>query len=134
MRRHLIILTLIVVACGKTTEQSTEGNETATQVNHLTPAQFADKIKTDVVLIDVRTPEEVARGRIEGSVNRNFQDPSFTQWLDSLDRNQEYAVYCAGGGRSSKVATLMQERGFKEVNNLKGGMKAWKEEGLPVRD
>ncbi len=124
-RLVVFVLWIVVAACGKPSEKSGE-------VKSLNADEFNDKIKGDVVLIDVRTPAEFTESRIEGATNLNLQDPSFEKWLDSLDQTKEYALYCAGGGRSSRAASLMKDKGFRQVNDLNGGLKAWKEKGLPV--
>jgi 3-mercaptopyruvate sulfurtransferase SseA len=44
------------------------------------------------------------------------------------------AVLCGSGYRSSIGASLLQQRGFREVWNVLGGMTAWREAGLPITD
>lgn len=83
-------------------------------------------------VLDVRTGEEVAGGRIPGAVNFDFYSDNFEEQLDGLDRNQPVYVYCAAGGRSGKSARIMKEKGFKEVYNLSEGFPFWKKAGLGV--
>lgn len=86
----------------------------------------------DLQLVDVRTPEEVAEGKIDGAQNINFRDPKFKEEISTLDKNKPIAVYCGAGGRSGKTSTLLQELGFKEIYDLSGGFTQWKEENYPV--
>lgn len=129
MRIQFFILCCILLSCSKPADQTEKSIPEITQLN---ANEFSEKIKEDVVLIDVRTPEEYADAHIEGAANLNFQDSDFEKWLDSLDQSKEYALYCAGGGRSSKAADLMKSKGFHQLNNLTDGIKSWKESGLPV--
>jgi len=84
----------------------------------------------DLVLLDVRTPEEYASGHISGASNLNYYE-NFESQLSQLDKNQKYLVYCAVGGRSGQAAKLMKQKGY-QVFDLEGGVKAWNSEGLPL--
>lgn len=79
----------------------------------------------DVVWLDVRTPEEIALGKIDDALELDFTDPGFKEKVGTLDKNKTYIVYCAAGGRSAKASTLMKEMGFTKAHNLKGGYTAW---------
>jgi rhodanese-related sulfurtransferase len=79
----------------------------------------------DLILLDVRTPGEIAQGKIADAVEMDFQDPGFLQSLDALNKDKEYLVYCAVGGRSANAMEMMKSKGFKKVHNLAGGYSAW---------
>ena len=94
------------------------------------PADFKEKMEKydDVVLIDVRTPEEIAENAIDGHIAMNIADPTFTMKIDELDREKSYFVYCRSGNRSMHACKYMMSQGFKKLYNLKGGIMAWDEE------
>lgn len=100
----------------------------------LTPQAAADLLKTntDIVVIDVRTPEELQTGIIAGAVNLNYNSPAFQKSLDSLDPSKTYLVYCAAGKRSGKAQDAMKEKKFEHVLAVDGGLNAWVAAGLPV--
>ena len=78
------------------------------------------------VILDVRTPEEAALGRIsEKGLEIDFYGDNFNEKLNELDKNHTYLMYCRSGGRSGKTMKIMGEQGFKNVNNLKGRYTAW---------
>lgn len=79
-------------------------------------------------LLDVRTPGEIAKGSIKGSVNLDFFDDNFESKLDQLDKTKPVYVYCASGGRSSDAMDMMKKKGFVAVYNLLGGYNAWVKE------
>ena len=85
------------------------------------------------IILDVRTPAEVADGIIEGAINIDFRNDDFKSKIDQLDKDGTYFVYCARGGRSRNAADLMKELNFKEVYDLQGGFSQWKADGLPTR-
>lgn len=100
----------------------------------LPPAAFQAKLKSVAKpqLIDVRTPEEVMRGKIAGAENMDFQRPDFAEMLGKLDKSQPVFVYCAVGGRSGRSAQTLQQLGFTHIYDLEGGITRWQQEGLPV--
>lgn len=81
----------------------------------------------NLVFIDVRTPEEIAHGKIKGAVELNFKSPEFKQKLSELDKTKQYLVYAYAGGISRIAMNMMKDLGFKQVYNLDAGLKAWKQ-------
>ena len=84
------------------------------------------------ILLDVRTPGEVARGSIRGASVVDIRDPDFKRKVNSMQKDKPIFVYCASGGRSASAADTLSELGFKEVYDLKGGISSWQRAGLPV--
>jgi rhodanese-related sulfurtransferase len=86
------------------------------------------KIQGDnLVFLDVRTPEEVKVGKINGAIEMDFRNPDFDQKLAALDKTKQYMIYCYAGGLSEKVMVKMKELGFKQVYNLEHGYRSWRE-------
>lgn len=117
----LIILLLIgIVACNNTplpAEQDLPPNEFLGAI---------EKSAKNAVLIDVRTPKEVAEGKIfTTAMEIDFYSDEFEEQLKGLDKSLDYFVYCKSGGRSGKTCQKMKELGFEKVYNLKGGMTAF---------
>ena len=77
----------------------------------------------DFFLLDVREPNEYQICRIEGA--KLIPLGELAQRTGELDLNREMIVHCKMGGRSAKAVSLLQERGFNRVSNLKGGILAW---------
>jgi rhodanese-related sulfurtransferase len=96
--------------------------------------EFSEMIANDkqAIVLDVRTPAEFREGHIPDARNMDYYKDNFETDLDQLDKEKSYYVYCTVGGRSSSVANLMQQKGFKHVYNLKGGIDAWETHGLPI--
>jgi len=99
----------------------------------LPPKEFNEQLKmSHGILIDVRTPLEFDSGYISEAVNMNIQSDHFSFQLDSLDKSRSYFIYCGIGKRSAKAVMMMEEKGFKNVFELKGGLAEWKKENYPV--
>lgn len=74
-------------------------------------------------LLDVREPYEREICRIEGSLHVPMQE--LEQRIDELDPELRIVVHCKLGGRSAEVCRQLQQRGFRQPINLKGGILAW---------
>ncbi len=80
----------------------------------------------DLIIIDVRTPGEIAEGKIEGALEIDYYAPDFNDKMSALDKDKEYLIYCRSGGRSSDCLGNMKEMGFKNASNMLGGFNEWK--------
>ena len=78
----------------------------------------------DLVVLDVREPDEVERAAIPGSINIPLGE--VTDRTGELDAARPTAVICAGGVRSAKAVEALIAAGYAgELVNVSGGMKAW---------
>jgi len=80
-----------------------------------------------VVVVDVRTDAEVARGVIPGA--RHIVLPTLPVRVDDLPRGVPLVMVCQSGGRSLQAAGYLAAQGFERVYNLRGGVLAWAREG-----
>lgn len=81
------------------------------------------------LILDVRTPGEVAEGHIENATHIDIFDTQFKAKVAELDKAKPVYVYCRSGGRSGRAMDLMKAIGFKTVYNLEGGIGAWNNAG-----
>ena len=78
----------------------------------------------DLVVLDVREPDEVARSGIFGSVDIPLGQ--VVDRMSELDPARPTAVICAAGVRSAKAIEALTTAGYAgELVNVTGGMKAW---------
>ena len=89
--------------------------------------EFREKINEDKnsVILDVRTPAEIAQGIIEGAEIIDFNAPDFLDKISALDKSKNYYIYCRSGNRSGQACRVMESMGFAELYNLAGGMLEW---------
>jgi monothiol glutaredoxin len=83
---------------------------------------------TKMELFDVRTPEERATARIEGT---RLLDQEAAAYIEKLPKDTMLVFHCHHGGRSQQAAEHFRERGFTNVHNLAGGIDAWSAEVDP---
>ena len=97
-------------------------------VPELSPSEFVSRWPAyaagfDVVLLDVREPAELATAAVAAAVHIPMREVPAR--LAELPRDKPLVVMCHSGGRSSRVAQYLQDFGFSNVFNLKGGIDAW---------
>ncbi len=86
----------------------------------------------DLVIIDVRTPDEHADGHIADSQLIDFYETDFTDRLAELDPTVPYVIYCRSGNRSGQTLAIMREMGFDDVTEIDGGVVQWSANGHPL--
>ncbi|MDZ7935825.1 MAG: rhodanese-like domain-containing protein [Emticicia sp.] len=80
---------------------------------------------SNAVILDVRTLAEHKQGGIDGAINIDIMESSFTQKVATLDKDKTYFVFCRSGNRSGSACEMMSKNGFKNLYNLSGGMMHW---------
>ena len=136
--RHLIAAVLVSLSVARSVHAAeANGNakaEAKAAVKNLKVDEAAKLLaeKKEVVILDVRTPEEFKEGHLKGAVNLNIQSKTFKDDVAKLDKSKTYLVNCAAGGRSTRACTAMDGLGFTNAFNLQGGFNAWSAAGQPV--
>jgi rhodanese-related sulfurtransferase len=90
----------------------------------------ADSTRAPPVLIDVREPWEFEYCRIEGSVLIPLGD--LPARSDELPAQRPLVMVCHHGNRSWYAAVMLEQAGFADVHNLRGGVEAWATEVDPT--
>ena len=83
----------------------------------------------EIVIIDVRTPQEFAFEHIEGAMN--FPMAYFDAKALPGQSDKRIVLHCGSGIRSAKMAKVAAEAGFDVIAHLEGGFGAWKQAKLP---
>lgn len=111
-------------------------------IDELTADDLEEMIQAreDLLVLDVREPDEYAHAHIEGAVLvprgtlEGAADPNYKKRHPILCQAQQrpIVIYCETGGRSAMAAHTLKEMGFAEVYNLGGGIEMWEAEDYPV--
>lgn len=115
---------LVLGACGDA-EESSGATEPAAGVESAEAAR-----DRDVVLIDVRTPEEFQAGHIAEAQLLDIQSPDFAAGVADLDPEQTYLVYCRSGNRSAVATQQMEDAGLTVLDG--GGLDDMVAAGWPT--
>jgi len=132
---------LLITSCTQATTQTTSTEVTTITTEPNVPAINAPDAYSlieknmgnpDFVILDVRTAGEFSAGHIAGAINIDYESTQFNADVGKLDKNKQYLAYCATGIRAAAATQIMVGLGFKEVQNLAGGITAWIQDGYPT--
>lgn len=79
----------------------------------------------DVVLVDVRGPDEAALVSIPGAVLVPLPRILSGEAVPELPRDRRIVLHCKSGARSAQALEVLQRNGFRDVAHLEGGVLAW---------
>ncbi|MBW3096772.1 rhodanese-like domain-containing protein [Pseudohoeflea coraliihabitans] len=102
----------------------------SSDVESWTPQEVHNALQAgEIVLIDVRTPQEYMFEHIEGAL---LAPMSFLKATSLPGQSEKRIVFhCGSGMRSGKVAQKCLDAGFDKIAHMEGGFGAWKQAGLP---
>jgi rhodanese-related sulfurtransferase len=107
--------------------------EALQSVPEVAPAALQSRLSggEQIVVIDVREPDEFARGKIPGAytIPRGVLE---MQVDGRLPLESTIVLYCGGGARSALACKSLADMGYDKVENLQGGWQSWVNSGLPV--
>ncbi len=115
----LLVLALIAGACSEAQADQATG-----LVDSAGAEDLIESVE-DLVVLDVRTPEEFTAGALPDAILIDINQPSFTAEVEQLDSTLPYLVYCRSGNRSARAVEIMENLGFDEIYELDDGIGAW---------
>jgi len=117
----------------QTTTSSTAisgGQQLAYKTISVSDASAMIQSSSNLLVVDVRTPQEYAQGHLKAATNIPLSDLPLR--IGGLDRNRSILVYCQTGVRSAQAATMLVNAGFTQVYDMEGGLTAWINAGYPT--
>lgn len=104
-------------------------DEAKSQIKEIGPEELKKMRQSgeDFTLVDVREPEEHAKGTIPGAVNvpRGILEVNIDKI--TTDKDRKLVLYCGGGSRSALAALNLKKMGFRNAISLAGGYRGWHE-------
>jgi len=125
----LLAIPFMAAACG-VGEQTPEGYENAPVAHAHEHWLQGDASPIPFTFLDVRTVEEYEQGHIKGAHLIPVQ--VLAEHLADVPKDKQVYVYCHSGKRSSRAAKLLADKGYTKIENVVGGIEAWKAAGYPV--
>lgn len=120
----------IRLARGEQTKAAAVAARAAGGFKEIKAAEFEKlRAKKKTVVLDVRSPEEFAKGHIPGALNADINSPDFTAKAAQFDKKQPILVSCHVGSRGAIAGAALARLGFKSVFNIEGGVDAWEKAG-----
>ena len=107
--------------------------EAKQRISEVSPQQVRERIQKgeQLVLLDVREPNEWNLGRVPGAVHipRGIMETSIEA---RVPRAAQVVIYCASGNRSALAADTLKQMGYGSVSSMSGGFRDWVGTGGPV--
>jgi rhodanese-related sulfurtransferase len=108
----LIVIVVFLTACGNAGYRNVSTEESKELIDN-----------NEVVVIDVRTPDEFQGGHIPNATLIPVQE--LENRLNELDKEKTYLLVCRSGNRSMQASEILSNNGFKNIYNMTGGMNKW---------
>lgn len=87
---------------------------------------------TNFVIIDFRPKEKYDKAYLENAIYYDVFSDSVDVWLETLDKDKTYLIYCTIGHRTGIALEKMRGLGFQYVFHMYEGVRVWKEQGYPT--
>jgi rhodanese-related sulfurtransferase len=111
-------------------------NQTRGRVREFSIEEYRERLARGErwVLVDVREDLEWAQSRIPGAVHLSKGVIERDVEERFPDKAEPLVLQCGGGFRSVLAAENLQKMGYTNVVSLDGGIRGWKERGLPLEE
>lgn len=136
----LIIVALLYVVSIGGNDMKDVGHVDDVKDFEIAPSVVVEKIKNneDIVLLDVRTPEEYEEIHLENALLlpvQNLSQDSLNQiGLGGSAKDKEIIIYCRSGARSKTAYDIMNSLGYTNIKSVAGGMIHWEEDRYPFTE
>jgi rhodanese-related sulfurtransferase len=127
------VIGIVVAALGLFVSSCSNGNAEGYKNMSVASADSLLKADTNVVILDVRTPDEFTSetGHLKNA--KLIPVDQLESRIGELNayKNKTVVTYCRSGRRSAQASDMLAKKGFNVVN-VEGGITAWNESGLPT--
>lgn len=93
-------------------------------------AQWVNDDTHELRVIDVRQTQEIATGTVPRAEHLPLH--TLPAKVHELPRGEKLVIVCRSGARSAQACMFLQQQGFSNVYNLRGGMMGWMQSGFPA--
>ncbi len=103
------------------------GNKKTNSYEKISQAEAYEMMQknSDIVILDVRTPEEFASGHIKNAINIPNESIGIGIVDELTDKNATILIYCRSGNRSKQAASKLEKLGYGNIYEF-GGINTWK--------
>jgi rhodanese-related sulfurtransferase len=108
----ILIILVLLTACGNAGYKNVSTEDAKKLIEN-----------NEVVVLDVRTPEEFQGGHIPNATLIPLQE--LENRLNEIDKKKGYLVVCRSGNRSAQASEILSNNGFSTIYNMTGGMNNW---------
>jgi rhodanese-related sulfurtransferase len=135
-----VALGVFMLFSNQNTEEAKRHVDGAIEAYEIHPEDVARKIENgeDIILLDVRTPEEYGEVHLENSLLLPVGELTAKTLVDiglgENTKDKEIIIYCRSGGRSKQAYDIMYALGYTNIKSIAGGMIHWQEDNYPFTE
>ncbi len=100
------------------------------EVDAIELAQWVKDVNHKLRVIDVRQAQEYATGTVPKAEALPLH--TLPARINDLSPEEKLVMICRSGARSAQACMFLQQQGYSNVYNLRGGMMGWMQSGLPA--
>ena len=126
---YVVLIFLTLIDCQHVKKIKQNENIICKEAYTLIQKYKSDK---DFVIVDFRPEKKYNKAHIKNAIFFDVFSNKIDVWLDSLNRQKTYLIYCTRGNRSSIALNKMKKMGFKNVYHMFQGINSWKKNGYAV--
>jgi len=129
----LVFFVLSLTGCAQSSIYEAIKTYNSGSVEYILVEDLKEKLesKEKVYLLDARAKEEYKVSHFKDAIWIGYKKFEKSK-VENLDKDQLVVVYCSIGVRSEQIGEKLQDLGFKNVQNLYGGIFDWSNKGYPV--
>jgi phage shock protein E len=118
----LLFVPIVLIAC----------QDAPASVRDISQEKFVASPPPGVLILDVRSQEEFAKGHVPNAVLIPHDELASRVTELGSDSGRPVVVYCESGKRAGMAGETLVEAGFTNVSHLEGDMRGWRESGHPT--
>ncbi len=107
-------------------------NKAFNKVDRIDATELAAKFDEKPIIVDVRKKSEFDSEHIIGAENVPLNE--INKYLSKLPKDKPFYLHCAGGYRSMIAASILKQRGWDNIKDVRGGFKELAETGIPTSE
>jgi rhodanese-related sulfurtransferase len=101
-------------------------------VSNISQQELLEADTNNLVIVDVRTPEEFQQGHVPNAINVPLSEIIDNPAILTSSKEKPIVLYCRSGYRAGKAAEALHKNGHQNLQHLEGDMQSWLKAGLPV--
>lgn len=101
-------------------------------VGNISQQELLEVNTNNVIIVDVRTPEEFQQGHVPNAINVPLSDIIDNPAILRSSKEKPIVLYCRSGYRAGKAAEALHKEGHQNMRHLEGDMQGWLKAGLSV--
>lgn len=101
-------------------------------VSNISQQELLDADKNNLVIVDVRTPEEFQQGHVPNAINVPLSEIINNPAILKDSKGKPIVLYCRSGYRAGKAAEALLKDGYQNLRHLEGDIQGWEKAGLAL--